>query len=87
MLVKSTIRGRATPWLLHALGDELHWFAPRSSDRDVEVKMRSVAAYAGELIALGYSSPPSRLQCLALRREVLAHRASERPDTRFATRN
>lgn len=87
VLVKSVTRGRAIPWLLHALGDELHWFAPRLSHRDAEVKMRSVAAYAGELTALGYSTPPSRLQRLALRREVLAHRASERPDARFATRN
>ena len=86
-LLKSMTRGRAIPWLLHALGDEMRWFAPRLSRRDVEVKMQAVAAYAGELIALGYSSPPSRLQCLALRREVLAHRASEHPDPRFATRN
>jgi LmbE family N-acetylglucosaminyl deacetylase len=86
-LLRSMTRGRATPWLLHALGDEMRWFTPRLSQGDFDIKMRAVAAYAGELIALGYSTPPSRLQRLALRREVLAHRASQRPDPRLTTRN
>lgn len=84
-LLKSVTRGRNLPWLLHALGDEMRWFAPRLSRRDVDVKMRAVSAYSGELIALGYSIPPSRMQRLALQREVLAHRASDRRDPRFAT--
>ncbi len=83
-LLKSVARGRSLPWLRHALGDEMHWFTPRLSRRDLDAKMQAVAAYSGELVALGYSVPPSRVQRLTLQREVLAHRASERPDSRFA---
>jgi LmbE family N-acetylglucosaminyl deacetylase len=85
-LVKSVARGRSLPWLRHELDDEMRWFAPRLGRRDVDVKMQAVAAYAGELAALGYSAPPSRLQRLTLQREVLAHRASDKPDSRFAGR-
>jgi LmbE family N-acetylglucosaminyl deacetylase len=86
-LLKSVARGRSLPWLRHALGDEMHWFVPHVSRRDRDAKMHAVSAYSGELVALGYSAPPSRVQRLALQREVLAHRASDQLDSRFAMRN
>ncbi|MEP7202471.1 MAG: PIG-L family deacetylase [Ilumatobacteraceae bacterium] len=86
-IVKSLTRGKALPWLLHALGDEMRWFTPQLSRRDVDAKMRAIAAYPGEVIALGLSARPRSLQRFAFQRELLAHRASQAPDQRFATRS
>lgn len=83
---RALLRGRSNGEIVHALGEDLTWYAVRVNAADLNAKYDALARYVGELPALGFDGRPSGVLSLGLRREMLAHPASAHAPQALARR-